>query len=943
MKRLLPASLAALALLLALSPAASAQFGFQSLDATFTEKDGSPGMAAGSHPYAFTTELTVNTRVDPVLGVVPEGGGVRSLEVDLPPGFAVNPSATPRCSSEDFLEFNKETGSACPDNSAVGFLAVRKAGDPVAADFAAVYNLVPGPGVAAKLGFHVLNVTITLNGGVREGGERNAFATLLNVSQAEPFGGSELTIWGNPASPDHDDQRGNCAIPAFAGKCEAGTSEQAFLTMPTSCQGPLPTIFKADSWDEPGAYVEETRLSHDSSIPPSPIGVSGCEKLGFGPTISAQPTTQSAESPAGLDFSLEVKDEGLLNPAGNARSAIKKVVAALPAGVTVNPSAAEGLGVCTMSQYEAERLAAAPGEGCPETSKIGTVRVLSPLLKDEPLEGALYQAAQDDPAIPGQENPFDTLLALYVVIDSPQRGVFIKQAGKVEPDARTGQLISTFDGIPQLPFESFKLHFREGDRAPLVTPPACGTYTTVAELTPWSDPTKAVPATSSFKVTSGPGGGPCPAGAPPFAPGFQAGSINNNAGAFSPFYMRLVRKDGEQDMTRFDSVLPPGVTGKIAGIPQCSDAALAAAKAKTGRQELASPSCPPSSQIGRVLAGAGVGAALTYVPGQIYLAGPFGGDPLSIAVITPAVAGPFDAGTVVTRVALNLNPNTGEVEVDGAASDPIPHILKGIPLKLRDLRVFVDRPGFTLNPTNCDPTAVRATLFGGYIDVFSSADDVPAALSARYQAANCSSLAFKPKLAISLKGGTRRSANTALRATYAARSGDANLKGAVVTLPPSQFIDNSHINNPCTRGQFADNACPPASVLGTARAFTPLLDAPLEGKVYFRSNGGERDLPDVVAALEGQFDFNLVIAILTANNGRVRSKVLNAPDAPVSKVVLSLAGGKKSLLENSENLCAGKQVAALNLLGQNGRRLKVNSVVKTGCKGRGKGKKAGRR
>ena len=936
MKRLLPSLAAALALTLAAASPAAAEFGFQSLDATFTNEDGSPAMGAGSHPYAFTTEMTINTRVDPVLGVVPEGGGIRTLEVDLPPGFAVNPSATPRCSSEDFLEFNKDTGSDCPDNTAVGFLGVRKAGDLIASDFAAVYNLLPPPGVAAKLGFHALGVTVTLDGGVREGGDRNAFAALMNVSQAEPFGGSELTIWGNPASPAHDAQRGNCAV--FAGSCPAGTSPRAFVTMPTSCSGPISTSFKADSWEDPGTYVQEASTSHDNSVPPNPLGVSGCEKLGFGPTISAQATSRNAASPTGLDFSLEVKDEGLLNPTGTARSAIKKVVATLPEGVTVNPSAAEGLGVCSLAQYEAERLDAAPGEGCPETSKIGTVAVRTPLLEGEVLEGALYQAQQDDPAAPGKENPFDTLLALYVVIDSPQRGVFIKQAGKVEPDPNSGQLISTFDDIPQLPFESFRLHFREGDRAPLITPPACGTYTTTAQLTPWSDPAKAVSATSTFEVTAGPGGSACPPpGAPPFAPGFAAGSINNDAGAFSPFYMRLTRQDGEQDMTRFDSILPPGVTGSIRGIAKCPDAALAAAKAKSGREELAAPSCPEASRIGHVLAGAGAGPALTFVEGQIYLAGPFGGDPLSIAVITPAVAGPFDAGTVVTRVALTLNPVTAEVEVDGAASDPIPHLLKGIPLKLRDLRVFVDRPNLTLNPTNCDPSQVRATLFGSALDLFSAADDVPVALGARYQAANCASLRFKPKLTLRLKGRTKRSANTALRAVYTPRAGDANLKGAVISLPPSQFIDNAHINNPCTRAQFAAEACPPGSVLGTARAFTPLLDEPLEGKVYFRANGGERDLPDVVAALKGQFDVNLVIAILTSKNGRVRSKVLNAPDAPVSKVVLSMAGGKKGLFENSENLCRKKQRAALNLLGQNGKRYRSRPIVKVACKAKRKG------
>ncbi len=596
--------------------------------------------------------------------------------------------------------------------------------------------------------------------------------------------------------------------------------------------------------------------------------------------------------------------------------------------MTANPSAADGLEVCTKAQYEAASLQQG---GCPQSSKLGSVQIETPLL-EQPVEGAVYLAQQDDPATtePEAENPFDSLLALYLVIRNPQNGIFIKQAGRVDPDPTNGQLVSTFKDIPQLPFSDLTLHLREGPRAPLVTPPLCGTYVTTAKLVPWANPNASTVTTSSFKVNSGPGGGPCPAGGvPPFHPGFLAGTISNDAGSYSPFYMRLTRGDGEQDMTRFDSVLPSGVLAKIAGVAKCPDAAVEAAKSKTGRQELASPSCPASTQIGRVLVGTGVGSTLTYVPGKIYLAGPFGGDPLSVAVITPGVAGPFDVGTVVTREALNLNPVTGEAQVDGAASDPIPHILKGLPIKLRDLRVYLDRQSFTLNATSCDPEAVTANLFGSFTDVFSSADDVPVPLSDRYQASNCSRLGFKPRLSLKLLGGTRRGDHPVLQSLLTPRAGDANIGKAVVVLPPSEFIDNAHIQNPCTLPQFKEKNCPAGSVLGVARAFTPLLDAPLEGPVYFRSNGA-RPLPDVVADLKGQFEVTL-IGQVDSVNGRIRTTFATVPDAPVTKFTLKLNGGKKGLLVNSRNLCAHKLRAKLKLTGQNGASHNTTPIVKASC------------
>jgi hypothetical protein len=941
MKRALASVVATAALALLLVAPAQAAFGLKELDVAFTDKNGTVVSQAGSHPFAFTTTLGVNTAIFPG-GEVPEGE-VKDLEVAQMAGLIGSQNAVPKCSTADF-NTRVEGRPSCPDASAVGIVAVKAEFTVLPAGLdeylhVPVYNLTPGPGEPARLGFVALNVPVVIDVSVSSEPPYNLVAHVLNIPQSILFYGSRFTIWGNPADPDHDSLRGDCVgeplelteEPVSLGTCEVDIEESAFLTLPRSCQGPLATTFTADSWQNIGVFTDpQSAFTHDGSIPPNPLGMTGCSELGFSPTVGAQPSTSQAESPSGLEVTIDVEDPQLTAPSGIAKSDIRKVVFALPQGVTANPSAAEGLGVCSRSQYEAASLTV---RGCPEASKLGAVKVDTPLLR-EPLEGALYVAEQDNPSTPqeGAENPFDSLLAFYMTIENDVNGIFVKQAFEVEPDPVTGQLVSTTEDLPQLPFSHFSLRFREGPRSPLVTPPTCGTYTSKALLTPWSG-SKTIEVPASFSISSGPGGGPCPpGGTPPFAPGFEAGSINNNAGSYSPFYMRLTRADGEQDMTRFDSILPPGVTGKLAGVTKCTEQALAAARAKTGRQELASPSCPGNSQIGHVLVGAGVGPALTYVPGKIYLAGPFGGAPLSVAVVTPAVAGPFDVGTVVTREALDLNPLTGEVQVDGAASEPIPHILKGIPLKLRDLRVYVDRQNFTLNPTSCDPSAVRASLFGSGANVFSPADDVPVALAARYQAANCSVLPFKPAFSVKLTGGTKRNRHPALKAVLTPRPGDANLRAASATLPAASIIDNAHIENPCTRVQFNANQCPPGSVLGTARAFTPLLDQPLEGPIYFRANGGERLLPDIVADLHGEGLRIIQVGFVDSINARIRTRFQSVPDAPTTKVVLSFFGGKRGLLVNSANLCSSPQRAKVKFTGQNGKLHEFTPLVKNSCK-----------
>jgi hypothetical protein len=921
------------------TPPASAEFGLKDLDLTFTASDGSTSMQAGSHPFATTVEVAVNTEPGPGSVEIPSGA-LKDLRIEMAPGLVGDPMAVPVCSSQAFFEFVNVTGEPCPDETVVGYveLLVGTGAEEPKPKLEPVYNLETTPGEPLRLGFIAIAVPVPIDFHLNNSPPYNAIGSVTNASQVEKFFAAKTVIWGVPADPLHDAERGPCLN--AGGTCPVAIAKRPFLVLPRSCQGPLTTTFNADSWQDPGLFLPFSIETHDDSVPPVPLGMTGCAKLGFAPEIEAQPTTDQAGSASGLDFHVDVKDPGLTSPTGEAMSDIRKAAVTLPEGVTVNPSVAEGLATCTPDDLSRETVDAEPGEGCPQASKVGSLEVETPLLEGKLLKGSVFVAEQDDPETgePGAENPFDSMIALYMVIKDPGLGILVKLPGKVEPDPSTGQLVTTFGEpgyeIPQFPFSHFRFHFREGARAPLITPSACGEYTTEALFTPWANPAAPLPTTASFELGVGVGGGPCPSGGvPPFRPGFEAGSVNNNAGSYSPFNMRLTRADGEQDMTRFDSVLPPGVTGRIAGVAKCPEAAIAAAKARTGRQELASPSCPASSQIGRTLAGAGVGSALTYVPGSVYLGGPFGGDPLSVVAITPAVAGPFDAGVVVVREALTLNPTTAEVEVDGAHSDPIPHILKGIPLKLRDLRVYVDRSNFTLNPTSCDPLSARATLFGSNLDLFSSADDVPAPLSVRYQAANCASLKFRPKLSLRLKGGTKRGDHPALRSavTYPPGAGYANVGEAVVTLPHSAFLEQSHIRTVCTRVQFAAHNCPAGSIYGHARATTPLLDEAVEGPVYLRSSS--HPLPDLVFALQGIVEVD-VVARLDSTHARIRATLESVPDVPVSKFVLDMRGGKKGLIVNSRDLCAHPSRAVANLTAQSGEIYDQQPLVKATCRKR---------
>jgi hypothetical protein len=926
-------------------------FGLDAFEVSVSaDPSGQPFSAAGGHPYAVSTDFDFNTENQPgtFRGDAQPVEATRDIVTSAPPGLIGNVAGLARCTIAQLsVTAHTVPEPECPAASQVGTTLLRLNGTSlIGTGPYPVFNMIPAVGEPARFGFNVSGSMVMVDTRLRSESDYGVDFISHRIPEALGVAGANVSFWGIPSRSLHDPQRPCSGGPApFDGgqTCPGAIDQPAFIRMPTSCTGPLPWAAHADSWVHPGSELSAGRpnlsdlawsslslLSHEAPGYPfptaawgDPLGQSGCGTVPVKAKLRAQTTALDSETPSGLEVHLEIPNPGLLANEGISTSDLKEAKATLPEGVTLNPSQAEGLGVCSLARYESSELSFHPdgSKGCPSDSKIGTVSVKSPLL-EETLPGNVYVAKPF-------ENPFNSLLAIYIVIEEPQRGVLVKLPGEIRTNERTGRIEAEFKNLPQVPFESFDFKFREGARAPLVTPPTCGTYRTEVVFTPWSNPAQKLTSTSSFQITKGIGGGPCPSGAPGFKPSFSAGSINNNAGSYSPFKMRLTRSDGEQDMTRFSAVLPPGVLGKLTGLGKCPEAAIALAKSKSGLDERANPSCPANSQIGRSLVGAGVGSVLTYVPGKIYLGGPFHGAPLSVIAITPAVAGPFDVGTVVVREALTLNPRTAEVEVDGAASDPIPHILEGIPVKLRDLRVYVDRPEFILNPTSCDPSSTEATLFGSAQDVFSSADDVPVSLSDRFQAASCASLGFKPRLSLKLKGGTRRGAHPGLTATYRPRGGNANLNGLTVTLPRSAFLEQAHIRTICTRVQFAADACPKGSIYGRITAWTPLLDEPLRGPVYLRSSNHK--LPDLVFDLHGLVDVEVATRIDSFRGG-IRATLEDAPDAPLTKVVLRMQGARKGLIVNSRNLCAGANRASVEFRGQNGKVSDSRPALKPRCR-----------
>jgi hypothetical protein len=875
------------ALMGVLAPTASAAVPFEILNFEHGhfKADGTPATQAGEHPYAVTTSFAFPSEEKPN-GLLP-AENPKEIEVELPAGFTGDVSEIPTCSEEELGNTSVIPGTACPDGSQVGEITLYVTfNDPVTTG---IYNMQPTPGVPATFGARIATLNIHVRGTLRPrpNGDYGVIMHIRNASQGLPLFRSDTTFWGVPADPAHDAVRGECYFEG--GSCPSAAPREPSLSNPTSCTAePLTARLRVTTWQSP-----DVLHTASDEMPP----MEGCEKLEFDPEFVVRPDSRRADAPTGLEVELKMADD--LNPEGLAPSHLKAAKVVLPEGMTVNPAMADGLNACSPAQIG---LGSEAPPSCPPSSKIGEVEVESPLINGT-MPGHVYLAEQGS-------NPFGSLLALYMVIDAPGKGVLVKIPGRISLDQGSGRMTTTFERNPQLPFTSLWMRFNGGDRAPLVSPRACGLYTIAAELSPWARPAEVVSRKSSFLIDQG-----CERSSR-FTPGFEGGTRSSVAGKFSPFLLRITREDGQPNISALSATLPEGLLAKLAGVAVCPDAFAV------------SGACPAQSRVGNVVAGVGAGANPLFVPQPgkaltaLYLAGPYKGAPYSLVAKIPAQAGPFDLGTVAVRNALRIDPVTAQVT---ATSDPLPQILEGIPISYRDVRVEVDRPEFTLNPTSCEPMAISARI-GSTAGVASEASD-------RFRAVDCERLGFAPKLSLRLKGKTHRSAHPALTATLTARNGDANIGRAVVTLPKTQFLEQSHIRTICTRAQYAAESCPKASVYGYAKAWTPLLDKPLQGPVYLRSSSNT--LPDLVADLDGQISIDLAGRIDSVNS-RMRATFGAVPDAPVSKFVLKMQGGRKGLLVNNTELCEAKPRAKAAFTGQNGKRSITNPLVKVGC---GKGGK----
>jgi hypothetical protein len=896
--------------------AAHADFGIEpgSFHTSFEASKGVIGVPqASSHPYAFTIGFKLNTDGEGRS----EGGQLRSILIDLPPGFAGDPFATGRCTRQEFEGFLPH----CSPNSQIGIIRAKlpelstEAGGPL-------YNMVPPPGVAAQLGFAVAGFNALPEVSLRSETSNPSERYGLHVANYDlPLEATaiEVTVWGTPADPGHDAERGTDG----AGGTGEGTAyvgpHQAFLTLPAECSEPIRTTVEVDSKSNPGHYVKAEALSHDNGS--NPAAPQGCGSVPFTPRVTASTTSRAASAPSGLDFELGLPNEGLTNPSGIAETEPEKVEVELPQGVTANPSTAAGLTACSEQQFEE---ASTTNPGCPASSKLGTLFARSPLI-EEPVEGSVYVATP-------HANPFGNLLSLYIVAAARERGVLIKQAGRVDINQITGQLTTTFDGLPPLPYSSFQLDLREGPRAPLTTPPGCGTYKANARLYPFSEPGTATVRTVPLTINSGPEGGGCVGSEAQLAnsPSFEAGSQTPLAGSYSPFVLNLGRSEADQRFKAIDTTLPEGLLGKLAGVPFCSDAQIAAAVARSGESqgglEQSSPSCPEASQVGVVNITAGAGPQPYPVQGKAYLAGPYKNAPLSLAIITPAIAGPFDLGAVVVRVALNIDPNTAQIS---AISDPLPTILDGIPLDIRSISLDMNRAGFTFNPTNCEPLSVT----GQAVSTLNQA----ASLSDHFQVGGCQNLPFKPGMIISTQGKTSKANGASLTVKVSQHPGEADIHKVYLTLPTVLPARLTTLQQACTEAQFNANpaGCPPGSFIGTAKALTPILSVLLTGPAILVSHGGAA-FPDVVFLLQANergADIRIDLDGKTdIKKGITYSRFETVPDAPITSFETSLPQGPHSVLAATGNLCAGKLSIPTELTGQNGAQVNQKTpVTVTGC------------
>ena len=838
-----------------------------------------------------------------------------------------------------------------PGCSAVGVGTLELQITQASIDTVPIFNMAAPRGVPAEFGFDVAGIIVHIYGNARTGGDYGLSAKTADILEKGGIFSTAVTLWGDPTAADHASERGECArsdpeekqterreweehlkeaietrerqkaegrpITPFPEEAEEGhyrfncparALNKAALTLPTACTGsPLLATMSADSWEEPERLV---RASAESPA------VTGCEEVNFSPSLSVhpvEPEVAGGESPTGLEVDLKLPQEESVTSL--AESDVKEAEVSLPAGVTVSPSGANGLGACSEAQIGLDN-ASVPS--CSDDSKLGTVEIITPLL-ETPLKGFVYVAQQGNLAGNGS-NPFGSLFALYLVAEGS--GALVKLPGEVRLDPVTGQISARFGKdpttgfyLPQLPFNELKMRLYGGPRAALMTPASCGAFTTSSVLTPWDGNPAAEPS-SVFAVGAG-------CGAQGFSPGFTGGTANNQAGEHSPFSVTLSRDDGEQRLSDVSVTTPPGLLGTLSSVAQC------------GEPQASRGECSQASEIGETTVAVGPGADPYWVHGgKVFLTGPYNNGPFGLSIVVPTTAGPFTLtgnggpGREIVRASIRVNPNTGQITV---VSDPFPSMLEGVPLDVRTVNINIDRPAFMFNPTNCSPLAVTGTI--------GSAMGASAGVSSPFQAANCAALAFKPTLSASTQGHASKADGASLLVKVTSGSGQANIGKVDLRLPLQLPSRLGTLQKACRLAQFEANpaGCPEGSVIGTAIAHTPILNVPLTGPAYLVSHGGAA-FPDVEFVLQGEGVKIVLDGQTEIKNDITYSRFETVLDAPISSFETILPQGPHSILgayvpsSAQYSLCGQKLLMPTTITGQNGAVLtQTTNIAVTGC------------
>ncbi|HEV3072591.1 MAG TPA: hypothetical protein VGY76_14325 [Solirubrobacteraceae bacterium] len=902
---------------------ASGSFGLQagSFENLFLNEGNVPAVQAGAHPVAVTTSFKFNRKEGLGGGVIPDED-VKDIEVELPVGLVGNPGATPKCTYEKFTKFSdRELHVSCPNDSQVGVAVVELGIGGIEPFSFGIYNLVAPPGVPAEFALSALGVPVLLTPRVRTGSDYGVTVVSKNTNQGLRLYGVKTTFWGVPSDPSHDGERGKCL--GILGRhfalgeehpCPVESNGPPFLTLPTNCQtSPLATTIYTDSWQHPVPFalnleeafrlgrpevIHEVAFNHDGEG--HPLGVTGCDHLDFSPTVGITPSTSAAGSPTGLSADISLPQNETHN--GLAEADLKKAVVSLPAEMTVSPSAANGREGCSEEQIALRSMLPAH---CPDASKVGTVEIETPLLEHN-LEGSVFLAQPN-------ANEFHSLLALYLVAEGS--GVVIKLAGEVHADPVTGQLTTTFDNNPQQPFSHLRLKFFNGPRAALMTPRRCGSYAATGALTPWSGE---MPATffAPFAIETGCGGG--------FSPSMVAGTIGNQAGGFSPLSLTLTRSDQDQAFRQLSVRTPPGLLGMLSKVKVCEEPLIA------------QQACPKASQIGHVTVAAGPGSDPVYLPqagkpeDPVYLTSGYNGAPFGLLTVVHAEAGPFNLGTVPVRTTLNVDRRTSRIV---ATTDPLPTILQGIPVDLKTINILIDREGFTFNPTDCEPLKFEGAVLGD--------EGATASVSSRFQAANCATLAFKPKFSASTKAHPSHTHGASLTVKVGYPKGaQANIAAVKVSLPKQLPSRLTTLQKACPEATFAANpaTCPAESLVGSATATTPVLNVPVTGPAYLVSHGGAA-FPDLIMILQGQgVTVELVGNTFVNKAGITTSTFASVPDVPISSFEVNLPQGPHSALtenlpkQSKGNFCSAKLAMPTTITAQNGLQIKQSTkITVSGC------------